>query len=309
MVKRGIVHILPLVVVAVLVVGGLTALSVSHEARQKAAVGKVLSSSDNRGEVKSSDSSGPGSSPEIKIESKTDESKTKIVTKDSETRIKIRTDEGRFETRVEEGREETKIRTGGLRVEIKREGDRVVTKIKNEQDEEVELEDEEEEALLDEVEDELEDKGVRLVTRDNQLGFIQHGRRVRTNFPLSVNASTGELFVTTPAGEKVVAILPDVAIQNMIAAGVLTRVEEAAAPLASPAPGESTPSVSVVEASTELTETDGRVVYLISGVRSQRFFGLVPVDVRLKTVVSAETGQLLDIEQGLLARLLDLVSF
>jgi len=44
---------------------------------------------------------------------------------------------------------------------------------------EVELEDEEEEALLDEVEDELEDKGVRLVTRDNQLGFIQHGRRVR----------------------------------------------------------------------------------------------------------------------------------
>lgn len=320
--QAGFVHIIPIIVMAVLTIGALGAIA-QQEQKQKEAVGRVLSSSDkeddnNKGSNsgsqdsrskssdegnKSSDSRGRGSTGELKIESRRDEGKTKIETKPEKTKIEVRTGEGRFETKVEEGKEETKIRTGGLRIEIKREGDLVVTKIKNEQDEEVELEDDEKEELLEDLEEELEEDDIFIATEEAQPGFIQRGHRVRTNFPLSVNAATGELIVSTPAGEKVVAILPEVAIQNMIRAGILTRVIEP------PAPVEGTASASVAGAGIELTQVNNQPVFVISGVRSQRFLGLVPVDIRVRAVVSVENGQLVDLQQGLLPRILDLVSF
>lgn len=305
--QAGFVHIIPIIVMAVLAIGALGVAS-QQEQKQKEAVGRVLASSDevddkNDEGNKSSDSRGRGSTGELKIESRRDEGRTKIETKPEKTKIEVRTGEDRFETKVEEGKEETKIRTGGLRIEIKREGDRVVTKIKNEQDEEVELDEDDEEELLEDLEEELEEDDIFIATEEAQPGFIQRGHRVRTNFPLSVNAATGELIVSTPAGEKVVAILPEVAIQNMIRAGILTRVIEP------PAPVEGTASASVAGAGIELTQVNNQPVFVISGVRRQRFLGLVPVDIRIRAVVSVENGQLVDLQQGLFPRILDLVSF
>lgn len=297
--KRGFVHILPLVVIAAFVVGGLTVFSVQTEKVQKEAVGKVLSSSDD-----SEDRSGSsGSSGSTKVESRTDDGRTKIETSDEKTKIEVRDGEDRFETRVEQGREETKIRTGGLRIEIKREGDRVVTKIKNETGEEVELEDEEEEDLLEDLEEELAEDGIHLATDSAQPGFIQSGRRVRTNFPLSVNPATGELMVSTPAGDKIVAVLPDVAIDNMIAAGILTWVVEDVVPTT-----EGTSSAAA-GGGIELSTVNNQPVYLIGGISNQNFLGIVPVNLKIKTVVSVENGQLLDIQQGIFTRVLDLFSF
>lgn len=308
--RDGFFHLAPLVIVAILLTGAVSLISVNWENSQKRAVGKVLSSSDeSESNGGSSGSSGSGSSDKFKIESRTQDSRTKIETKEGKTKIEVRNEEGRFVTKVEEGKERTKIRTGDLRIEIKKEGDRVVVKIKNKLDEEVELEDEDEEELLDEVEDELDGKGIHFATGSAQLGFIQHGRKVRTNFPLSVNPATGELFVTTPSGEKVVTTLPDVAIGNMIRAGILTRVEQEVVPLPSPPPGESTPSATVEGAGIELTEVDNQPVFIISGVRAENFLGFVPVDLKLKVTVSAVDGQLVDIEQGFLGRLIDLLSF
>lgn len=304
MAKNGFVHIIPVIAIAVILVGGVGVVSLKTEQSQKEAVGKVLSSSDdNEGSDKEGDSSGPGPAGTTKIESRTDESRTKIETSTDETKVEVRSKEGRFETRVEEGREETKIRTGRLRIEIRREGNQVVTKIKNEADEEVELEDEEEDELLLDIEEELEEDGIRLATDSAQPGFIQFGRRVRTNFPLSVNAETGELMVSTPAGDKIVAVLPEVAITNMIKAGILTRVVEEPPP-----PVEGTASA-IDTGGIELTTVANQPVYLISGIKIQNFLGLVPVNFKIKTVVSAETGQLLDIQQGIFARVLDLFSF
>lgn len=325
MTKSGFVHVLPLVIVAVVGVGVLTASAIQTEKIQKEAVGRVLSSSDDNevdksgsssgssssdsgsnGEVEkrepnSHNSSGAGSSDEVKIESRTEEGRTKIKTSPEKTKIEIRNKEGRFETKIEEGREETKIRTGGLRIEVKREGNRVVTKIKNENDEEVELEDSEVDELLKEIEDELD--GVKLATDSAQPGFVQNGRRVRTNFPLSVNAQTGELFVTTPAGEKVVTVLPNVAIENMIAAGVMTRIIDE-----TPPPSEGT-SEADLASGVELTTFESQPVYVINGVSSQNFLGLVPLDIKVKTIVSATSGQLLDTQQGIFGRVLDILSF
>lgn len=330
--KEGFAHLIPLVVITIVIIGGFSALSTWQENQKKEAVGKILSSSSGPGNVKSlssddgessenkSDSSGSGSSDKFKVESETEDSRTKITTSQDKTKIKVRTNEGRFETEVEEGRERTKIRTGGLRVEIRTENGQSVIKVKNEQGEDVDLEDEEKDELLASAEAKLEEDDIEIATGSAQLGFVQRGRRVRTNFPLSVNPVTGELFVSTPAGEKVVTILPDVAIQNMIRAGILTRVDEGT-PSASPTPegtpsagegtegAEATPSASVEGSGIELIQEDGNVVYLISGVKSQNFIGLIPVDIKLRAVVSASDGSLLDIRQNFLARLLDLLSF
>lgn len=349
--KKGIIHVIPLGVIIILLVSGLSILSIQSEQNKKEAVGKVLSSSDNdkddnsgkgssgsvsgeSGKSGSSnsdddddnkDSSGPGSADSFKVESKSGDGKIRIKTKsDNEAKVEIRTNEGRFKTETKDGEEKTEIRTGGLKIKWERKGDRFELRVKNEDDEDVELEDEDEDELLDELEEHLEDDDIQIATGSAELGFVQRGRRVRTNFPLSINPLTGELFVSTPAGDKVVTILPDVAVANMIRAGILTRVDEEPVPGASPTPeatpsaeggtpsaepGEGTPSASVEGAGIELTEEDGQPVYIISGVKSENFVGLFPVDVKLKTVVSAQTGGLLDIEQGFLSKLLDLLSF
>ncbi len=328
--KKGFIHFLPLIIIAVVVVGGFSFLSIVSEQKQKEAVGKVLHSSDEDNSGRSgsgksdsddledegkSSSSGPGSSGTTKVESRTPTDVTKIETSDDKTKIEVRNEEGRFETEIKEGEERTKIRIGSLRMEFKQEGGQVIVKVRNENDEEVELEDGEKNELLGEVDEELEEKGIRLATGSAGLGFVQNGRRVRTNFPLSVNPETGELFVTTPAGEKVVAILPNVAIQNMIKAGILTRVSEEPSPSPSPGegtgaalPSEGTEAATVEGAAIELTEVNGEPVYLISGVRDENFLGLIPVGIRLKAVVSVTDGQLIDVRLGLFSRLLDLLA-
>ncbi len=343
--KKGLIHVIPLGVVLILFVSGLSILSVQSEQRQKEAVGKVLSSSDGDGKGSSGkgssgsvsgesgksgssdddDSSGPGSANSFEVESKSGDGRIRIKTKDDKAKVEVRTEEGRFKTETKEGEEKTEIRTGGLKIRWERKGDRFELRVKNDDDEDVELDDEEEDELLDELEEHLEDDDIKIATGSADLGFIQRGRRVRTNFPLSVNPLTGELFVSTPAGEKVVTILPDVAVANMIRAGILTRVDEEPTADASPVPegtpsaegggtpsaepGEGSPSASVEGAGIELTEQDSQPIYIISGVKSESFVGLFPVDIKLKTIVSAQSGGLLDIEQGFFYRLLDLFSF
>lgn len=347
--RKGFAQILPVLIVAIVVSGGLTLVSVRGETQQKVAVGRVLSSSDiqdgqgreagknaeeeskeaekkrneenKEAEKKASGGqkeNSTGGTNKIKAESRSENSKTKVEREGNKSEIEIETSTGaKFKSKIEDdGKSETKIRSGNLRIEIKIENGRVVTKVKNENDEEVELEDEEEDELFEEFEDELEDDDIKLATGSAQLGFIQKGNKVRTNFPLSVNPQTGELFVSTPAGEKVVAILPNVAIANMIAAGIITRTQTPQSPPSVEPPGgtsSATPSATVsptVEgAFIGLEEFEGKVVYKIDGVKDEKFAGFVPVSIKVKAIVSIENGELIDINQGFLTRLLDLLSF
>ena len=329
--KNGFAHIIPLVIIATVVIGGFSALSTLSEQRKREAVGKVLSESsddeDRSGSSSSSGSSGgksgetksstsnqtSGSSDKFKIESETGTTKTKIEKDKQKSEIKVESEEGKFETKIEKDKQETKIKTGGLRIEIKFENGLRIVKIKNEDDEEIEASPEAENELLEEANEKLEEKDIQIASDSAGLGFIQHGKKVRTNFPLTIDPATGQLFVTTPAGTKVVAILPDVAIQNMLAAGILTHVEQSPSP--SPQPSGSTPSASatpsatVAGAAVELTQVQDQPVYIISGIRQQNFLGIVPVDIKLKAVVSIQNGQLVDVQQGILARILDIFSF
>lgn len=341
--QKGFAHIIPLLVITLFISSIGVVSSLRSEDSQKQQVGRVLSEKEDEEEKNdesgkkadeaakesaekqnseskkasegSSKNSNTGSSSnKTKTVSKTEDSETEVETEDGKTKIKVKNKEGEFETEIEDGKEKTKFETSAFKIEFEWEGNKFVAKVKDEHGEDVDLEASEEAELFDELEDELDDDDIEIATDSAQLGFVQKGNKVRTNFPLSVNPTTGELFVTTPSGTKVVTILPDVAIQNMIRAGVMTRTEEP--PLPPTAPPEGTASSqeaailpNIEGAAVELTEINEEPVYIISGVKDQQFLGVLPVEIKIKTTVSATDGRLVDLTQGFFSRILDLLSF
>lgn len=327
--KKGFAHIIPVILIALLVSTGLVGFSINSDNAQKKAVGKVLSekseaekqteevqkkNAESQNEAikkatenqKNTDSKSSFSN----INNSQNSTKTEIEKEKNKQKIKIKNEQTGFEseTEVEDGKEKTKIKFGDIKIEYEREGDRVVTKFKDENGEELDLEASEEAEILDKAENETEDDDIKIATGSAELGFTQKGRRVRTNFPLSVNPATGQLFVTTPAGTKMVTILPQQAIENLIEAGVLTRTEDQQSPPSIESSGTAH-ILSESNSSIELTEVNNQPTYTISGIKAQKMLGFIPVDIKLKTYVSATDGTLLKIQEDFLNRILDFFSF
>ncbi len=334
--KKGFVHLIPLFAVAVVIVGVLATLSAYQENSQKAALGKVLSDSDTNQEQIKKESEQKQESDKKQVEAqKESDNKSQEVQKESEQKqqetdhqnsaggftfsshVKEENESKKSEVQMESQHEgsnsakfEGQIQNGNLKIEIHVENGKVVTKFHDENGQEVEVEKSVGDKLAKEADDTLEEKEIEIATGSAQLGFIEHGHRVRTNFPLTVDPATGQLFVTTPTGTKAVAILPAAAIENMIRAGILTTVTGGGG---SNPPGgtdsASTPT-SVLGATTELTTgSKGNLVYKVSGEKSERLLGVLPVNFNLTAVVSAENGQLLSTQESIFARILDLLSF
>lgn len=138
----------------------------------------------------------------------------------------------------------------------------------------------------------------RIATDAGKPGFISNTDGAITEFPLQVDQATGILTVTTPAGEKVVTILPDAAIKNMLAAKVMSYVTSVKAE------GELASTDKLVT----LIEQDGVLLYEIDGVREHKLFGLIPVKSKVKAFVSAENGQVVKTETSLLGRILNRIA-
>ena len=234
--KRGFVHLVPLVIVAVVVLLGLTFKSFKIEPSSTDTKESVLSESEDVEEDRS------GSPNEVRTES---------------------------ERRVgEQDNDQDKV-----------------------EDETEDIDDDEEEdEVEEEVEVEDEDEGTRLVkikikNRDGEFELQAEGISARSNLPLSVNSETNELTVATPNGEKAVTVLPDRAIANMIENGVIDS------------------SLSV-----EIQESDEDVQYEVEGVDEQRLLGLFDVAIARRVRVSAQSGEIIGVNQSFLSRILDLLS-
>lgn len=109
----------------------------------------------------------------------------------------------------------------------------------------------------------------------------------KSKFPVSVNSKTSELTVTTPAGSRVVTILPDQAVANML------REEKFA----------TASSVTLVE------NENNQLAYRIRAEKSKRFLGIFKVAIPVISEVSAQDGAILTTSQTTLSRILDLLSF
>lgn len=184
------------------------------------------------------------------------------------------------------------------RLEI--EDDRIRVKIKplDEADDEDEFEDEDESTRSGQSVKEIRvrehgrKRELRIRTRGEKVELEIEGVRARTNFPISIGPNN-ELIITTPAGSKVVTVLPDAAVKNLLEKGF---------PVASPSgvqPGDGSPSATLTGLSQDvvLVEEDGALVYKAKVKKSSRLLGLVTIEGEYEAKVSAETGQIIQYKE------------
>lgn len=258
------------------------------------------------------DSSGSGSSSsEVEDEDETevedeDENELETETKsgsttevrDDEVRTEVYLQDGtRVRTRVEDNRTRTDVYQGGIKVRLERVGDRFRIKVENELGEETEL-GEDEIISIDERADRNQIQIRTFDSTEDQLrnrAIIQRlNTQALTDLPLSVDLATNELTVTTPAGERTVTVLPDQAVQNMLAANVIDRIGgEALIDLIRRG------GIDTLDQVITLSELDGTPVYEISGVKDRRLLGFLPVTTEVTITVSAETGEIIDTDRSL----------
>lgn len=237
-----------------------------------------------------SNTQNPSSKPSVRV--KTEQSdKNKVKTE-------IRFGKGeKIKTRVEEGRTRIDVYSGGVKVRYEIRDGRVIIKAETEEGENVP------EQELFKIEDRLGRNDIKVATEGAKLLIARGSVGALSSFPLQLDLNTNELIASTPAGSKTLTILPDQAVQNLLAANVISRLDPAVLQQAAQSGGLT--SVSGVIA---LGERNGVLAYEIAGLRDHRLLGFIPITTPVTVFVSAETGQTVAQEQPLLSTIVDLLS-
>ncbi|MBI3397597.1 hypothetical protein HY045_03920 [Candidatus Woesebacteria bacterium] len=141
-----------------------------------------------------------------------------------------------------------------------------------------------------EVESAGEKVKVKLVKGKNKFEIKGENINFLTDFPVSVNKTTGVLTITTPTGVKTVAVLPEQAVENMLKNHTLDEVTS------------STNNLGV-------QDKNGHLEFQIEGNKNERFLGLVDIKIPKSLEISAENGTVLTTNQTLLSKILDSFSF
>lgn len=228
--------------------------------------------------------------------------RTKTETKPNEEKTEVRLSETeRIRTRTKDGRTRIDITSGGIKTRLEIRDDRVVIKAEQEDGTEVELEDD----TLIKIDERLASDNIKVATAGAKRFLVQKGTAgAVTDFPISVDLATNQVFVTTPTGQKTVTVLPEQAIQNLIAANIVNRIGGNA--IVNEAVNNNLTSVSQL---ITLGEKNGIPVYEITGISDQKLLGFIPVKVEKDLTVSAVTGNVLSSDISFGARILDVLSF
>ncbi len=256
-----------------------------------------------------SGSSGSGSSDATKTETRSEDgTRTKTeIRSDGEVRTEVRLPDGtKVKTRTEEDRTRTDIYQGGTKVRLERVGDRFRIKAENELGEETELGEDE----LISIDERADRNQIRIRTFNSTVDQLRNRAIIQrlntqalTDLPLSVDLATNELTVTTPAGERTVTVLPDQAVQNMLAANVIDRIGgQQLVDLVRQG------GVETLDQVIELSERQGVPVYEMQGIKIHRLLGFIPVTTDVNVTVSAETGEVIDTNQSFLDTIVDIFS-
>ncbi len=142
----------------------------------------------------------------------------------------------------------------------------------------------------------------------NEYQIEQQGISANTKFPLSIDTTNNSLIVTTPAGTKVVAILPKAAVDELLQRGIIDAVNTVAASGSGQNQTSSSVSGNLVQRETKekimLISQNGDLVYTVDGQKKVRLLGLFPFDVNVVADVSAQTGRVTNINQPFFLHLL-----
>ena len=217
-----------------------------------------------------------------------DESEDRIETEfeDDEGRVEVRlTETQRIKVRTKNGERRIDVYQGGVKLRFEYKDGKFVVKAEYEGEEEgVEIEDED----IVKIVDDLEKSDIKISTGSDRIRLTRGGATASTTLPISIDLDTNSLVVTTPAGEKVVAVLPNQAVANLLTANTISGV---------------------VNDKIELSNLNGELIYEIFGVSNQRLLGIFPVSIEKEVEVSAESGDAVNISQSFLSRILEILSF
>ncbi len=222
--------------------------------------------------------------------------------REDEARTEVRFGEGeRVRVRTKDGRARVEVTSGGVKTKLEYRDGRVVVKAEMEDETEQELEDD---AIL-KISQRLDDRGIKVATAAGEKFVLQQGATgAVTEFPLSIDLATNTLKINTPAGEKSVAILPGQAVTGLLVAQIVSQIGgQRVADLVTSG------DLTGVKQLITLAEREGISVYEIVGLSNQRLLGLIPVAVERTAVVSAETGELVTVEESWLNRVVDTLAF
>lgn len=207
--------------------------------------------------------------------------------------------QGTLEVQTEGNKAELNLETAGLHIELKREdnGQLKIT-AKKEDGTEVALH----ENALEKINESLKEQGLSVSTASaNKFAITSDKTEAETEFPLSIDPSTNTLAVTTPNGTKDVTILPNQAVTNVLDKNILTNVE-------SKTSINATESASATQTTT-LTEVNGQLVFAVNGVAKKNLLGVFPVGFAKTALVSATNGQVVQVNETILNRILEALSF
>ncbi|MDO8573262.1 MAG: hypothetical protein Q7R77_00765 [Candidatus Daviesbacteria bacterium] len=146
-----------------------------------------------------------------------------------------------------------------------------------------------------EVEAELEKEDVKIATAPGQIALVNKRVGALSNFPISVDPTTRQITVTTPSGSKVVAVLPQKAIDNMLSSHVMDDVA-----------GEKVNnSLGSIPDLVKLETRNGVLVYKVKGTKTHKLLRFILIKTKVEAVVSAENGQVVESTDSLLGRILN----
>lgn len=239
--------------------------------------------------IKPSSSSSVTSGVRVRTKESADKQKTEI--KFSETE--------KIKTRIEDDRTRIDVYSGGIKVRYEWRDGRFIVKAENEAGDQVDVPEQE----LFKIDDRLNSSGIKVATDGGKLIIAKNNIGAVSNFPFQIDLDSNQLIASTSAGVRVLTILPDQAVQNLIAANVISKLD--AADLVNQVQLGNVTSVQDVIA---LGERNGLPVYEVNGIKEQKLLGFIPVSTEAKVFVSAETGEPVAQEQTLLANAIDFLS-
>lgn len=233
-----------------------------------------------------------------------DENETEDVSIEDEQETEIETADGlKIKTKIKDGvTTKIEIERGELKLKYKLENGQLVLKVENEDGEEIDLDEDELSELEDETETELEDEGIEVEPlSEDTVAFTKNQFSAITEFPLSVDIGTNLLILSTPEGQRIVTVLPDQAVQNLLATGIINSIDTSTDAQVLDKLGSSNGIVKL-----ELKNKD--IVYRIKGTKEHKVLGFLPVNSPTTAFVSANSGVVVAQERSVLTSFVDFLS-
>lgn len=120
------------------------------------------------------------------------------------------------------------------------------------------------------------EKEIELAAEEENFKIKSKGVEVETNFPLSFNKQTGQLFVKTKRGLREIRILPDQVATIAKSKGIQNQIDK----------------IELVE-----QESNDEVIARVQGIKSGKLFGLIPLSAKVETEIGTQTANIISNNQ------------